>query len=216
MGDMTKLSELAQRYMKAPSAGMAEDPQAAAVRLARERRTANLAYLDLAGICLDDSDRELLASGSCETTPAIAAVLEWAGMPKTPAWLFLSGPTGTGKSIALARLATQVQCRYTGAEGLCRLFSANFGEQVMDQHRVSRCSVLLIDDVGSETDHGRMMATLLELMEVRKSRFSQPTVVTTNLSKAAFAKLYPNERLHSRLNRVQWVALTGEDRRKRK
>lgn len=221
MGDVTDIratvETLAERYQRAalkhPEIAREEDR----LRQAQaEERRLKIERMARAGLRLDDDDLELVLASRLEPNEALLALSAWWADPKAPAMLVLSGGTGRGKSLALAELASRTTSRYAGAERLCRVFSGNFGDSVEEQDKLLNCGLLLLDDVGTETDHTRMQSTLLEVLEARKSRVNHPTVVTTNLAKKAFAEVFGNERLHSRMNRVRWVSLKGEDYRRKR
>jgi DNA replication protein DnaC len=129
----------------------------------------------------------------------------------------MSGTTGCGKTVALGTIAAQWDTMYVGADDLCRTFSANFGEQLAKQERIRDTNKLLaLDDIGTEIDDTRMLPTLLEIINARASAVYTPTVIATNLTKKDFADRYKNERLMSRMARVQWTTVQGEDLRRQK
>lgn len=208
MGDVTKFEEFAKRYMSLgpvpPGGGT----------VARVEHATDYRALESSGCRLDDTERELVLRGLTQPTEALLALSAWWADTKAPAWLVLSGDRGRGKTLALATLAAKTVARYVGAERLCRVFSGNFGDSLEAQEKIVDTCLLMLDDVGTETDDRRMQTTLLELFDARRSRLRHPTVVCTNLDKKGFAKRYPNERLHSRLNLVRWVTVGGEDMRR--
>lgn len=163
------------------------------------------------------SDRVLdgLAGGGLLSTQADEAVDKWDDDRIRP-WLVLSGPTGCGKSVAVAKLLWSKQFgSFVRADEIVRLFSSMFGEQYEAMQKLRERPLLVVDDVGGELDDKRMLPALLDLLDTRKSARSTPTIITTNLSKREFAERYKNDRLMSRMaESVHWAAVGGEDLRR--
>jgi len=62
-----------------------------------------------------------------------------------------------------------------------------------------------------------MMTARFDVLGGGKSAPRLPTIVTTNLTPAAFRERYANDRLNSRMAElVRWEGLTGEDLRRKK
>jgi DNA replication protein DnaC len=186
---------------------------------ARDRRAARLG-----GIALDaDTERKIVAGEPLDATKSLAAMRAWTGKHDVRPVLVLAGTTGVGKSVAAAwAVANRVSyqrpedpenpwassstnwsencSRWYNARKLCNLFDARFGDQLGEQEMVARCELLVLDDVGTELDAGKMGAILCELIEDRKrdARYMR-TVVTTNLGTQAFRERYADPRLASRL-----------------
>lgn len=169
----------------------------AAERRLRPLETRSRRLAQSPGLTLTDRTRELLLRGALDATPAMRATRDWLRQPDKPI-LILSGATGVGKSVAAAWFVTERDALWFRAEALARLFSASFGQQYEDQDRVRGCGSLVIDDVGCEFDSERMLLTLLELFESRKSGATL-TVITTNLTREQFGERYRNKRLDSRM-----------------
>lgn len=163
----------------------------------------------------DDVD-EGLRAGTLARSESTVAIDAW-HEPRTKPWLVLSGPTGCGKSVAVAQYLWTHGGRFVRADEIVRLFSSMFGDQYEQQQKLRDVPRLVIDDVGGELDATRMLPALLDLLDSRKSARNRPTIVTTNLSKKEFAARYANERLMSRMaESVQWAAVGGDDLRRRK
>lgn len=166
--------------------------------------------------CTDAMREALLAATFSETDAVKCAEAWWAERDKP--WLLLSGPTGCGKSMAAASIPAEYTCAdFMRADELVRVFSSMFGDQYEQQQKLRDASLLVIDDLGCELDSARMLPTLLDLLDSRQSARNRPTIVTTNLTPAAFRERYANDRLNSRMAElVRWEGLTGPDLRRAK
>lgn len=164
-----------------------------------------------------DAMREALVSGTYTQTDAVKCARAWFAERDKP-WFVLSGPTGCGKSMAAAAIpAENFTAMFIRADELVRLFSSMFGDQYEQQQKLRDAVLLVIDDLGCELDSTRMLPTLLDLLDSRQSARSRPTIVTTNLTPAAFRERYANDRLNSRMAElVRWEGLTGPDLRRAK
>lgn len=170
-----------------------------------------------AGFRLPDHVAAALHAGELEATDAMKRVREWYRSPTRSAWLCLSSGAGTGKTVAGADLYCSTYGRWATAGEIVRVFSAMFGEQYELQEKYRNARLLVIDDVGTESDAARMLNVLLELLDARPSAAATPTLITTNLTRKAFAERYANERLMSRLAQlVQWASVSGSDMRRAK
>jgi DNA replication protein DnaC len=180
------------------------------------KRRARSARLWRSGCRVPDEVRRAILDGTVEQRHATIVLREWFEDPKRTAVLVISGITGAGKTVAIGTLAADVDVVYFGANNLCRIFSANFGEQLAKQEMIRDTKLLLaLDDVGTEDDEGRMLPTLLEILDARVSESVTPTVIATNCTKKLFSERYPNQRLYSRMSRVTWVDVQGEDMRRK-
>jgi DNA replication protein DnaC len=168
------------------------------------------------GCAVTDEVFAALRDGTLCETQALRELRVWAEQRDKP-WFALSGPTGCGKSVAVAEMLWNRGGRFIRADELVRVFSSMFGDQYELQQKIRGAYLLVIDDVGGELDSGRMLPALLDLLDSRKSAHSTPTVVTTNLTKTAFRDRYANDRLMSRMaESVLWFGLSGEDLRRAK
>lgn len=213
MGDVTAVSAAIARAMSVvpDDDGRVEEHERSEWRLKRSER------LMRSGVRVPDDVRREIVAGNVEHRHAAQVLMAWYTNAQRPAVLVMSGTTGCGKTVAIATLAAQWDAMYLGADDVNRIFSANFGEQLAKQERVRDTNALLVlDDVGTEIDESRMLPTLLEIINARASAAFTPTVIATNLTKKAFAERYPNERLLSRMARVQWASVQGEDLRKQR
>lgn len=158
---------------------------------------------------------EALVSGSgLQAKPSLAAMRAWLSDSERLPWIALAGGTGCGKSVAAAWAIAERGGVWFRAERLMRVWSANFGDQFDEQERARDCGLLVLDDVGSEPDAGKMQTVLLELLDARK-RALHSTILTTNLTIIAFKARYPNPRLHSLMRElVRWDSDPGLDMRR--
>lgn len=212
MGDVTDLQSAIARAMR-----VVPEPAIVQAHEDQENRRLRAERLDRSGCKVPDDVRETIIAGNVEHRRATQLLLAWFSDPKRAACLVLSGTTGCGKTVAIGTLAALRQTRYLRADDVCRIFSANFGEQLAKQELVRETPYLLaLDDVGTELDQARMLPTLLEIIDARASAVNTPTVISTNLTKKAFAERYPNERLISRMAKVHWESVQGEDLRRKR
>lgn len=172
------------------------------------------AVLKRSGCRLTDEAWEAVIADQVVSTTALVALEQWAAAGARP-WIVLSGTTGCGKSFAAAEAIAHRGGEWVRADELVRIWWANFGDQYERQDTVRNARLLVIDDLGCELDAQRQLSVLLDLLDARKSARKHPTIVTTNLTKHAFAARYDNERLMSRMHEsVQWVALDAGDMRR--
>jgi DNA replication protein DnaC len=212
MGDLNSLQSAIAKAMRVVPCSDCEsaDAERSANRRTRAER------LRRSGCHLPDDERKAVLDGTIEQRHATRVVREWFEDPNRSAVLVISGMTGAGKTIAIGTLAADYDVHYVGADELCRIFSANFGEQLAKQDLIRETSMLLaLDDVGSEIDEHRMLPTLLEILNARVSASKTPTLITTNDTKKTFGGRYDNQRLISRMARVKWVDVQGDDMRRK-
>lgn len=185
-----------------------------ALREAAQRRQERAQRLEAAtDLRLRDEVHHALIEGApLLETESLRAAKKWALGGERPA-LVLVGGTGCGKSVAAAWVLAQLGGVWLPAELACRNFAANFGEGYAQQTIARNCPMLMLDDVGTESDGARMLQVLTELLDSRKSRRHR-TIITTNLTKARFEARYRNERLGSRMaESVSWSTSAGKDLR---
>lgn len=185
-------------------------------RAAQEELRRRDASFAASGCVVTDAVYDAIRKASLRETSATRALEGWWPARDKP-WLVLSGPTGVGKTVAVAHALWMRGGRFVRADELVRLFASMFGEQYEKQQELRDAYMLVIDDIGGELDQTRMLPALLDLLDSRKSALRGPTIVTTNLSKKDFAARYGNERLLSRMaESVHWASLSGEDLRRSK
>lgn len=138
------------------------------------------------------------SAGNPRMTEALAwaQVMDEAGVGQGQC-LVLAGPTGVGKSTAMAWLARR--CAEKGRRPRWEYAPEMFARLSMadiQYHPITVADVLLIDDLGAEDDH-KARAKLDTLVYYRHAA-RRPTVITTNLTAKALADRY-GERIVDRL-----------------
>jgi len=155
----------------------------------------------------------------------------WKDPPSPRPWLFLSGPTGLGKTHLAVAICQAVdkkivisvggddQCGYGRivywpiAELATRLRELRFGDVDTTLLECKRAHLLVFDDLGTEFAVGSINNSVLEVLNYRY-RELLPTVLTTNLTEKEFVERY-GDRMASRIMEVATrVALSGPDYRK--
>lgn len=135
--------------------------------------------------------RLLEAAKSAKDTPALAAVKAWYNSTPRKTWLLLLGNNSTGKSTAAVR-AIRRACE-EGQSVAFRLVSdvaklAQFDAGAEEFERLSRVSLLVLDDLGAEHSTGFGRGVLAALVDKRHVAFKR-TVVTSNLTAEEVRKL---------------------------
>lgn len=128
----------------------------------------------------------------------------------------LSGPPGTGKTCAAARIALErfPEVKFFTAASLGRM--ARWGKE-RDELLDAACADLIVDDLGAEhlDAKGAFLADLDELVDAIY-RDNRRAVFTTNCAPAAFAKRY-GLRITDRLAECgAWIQFSGPSRRSRR
>jgi DNA replication protein DnaC len=183
-------------------------------------RRARSESLTNSGICiLSDQARNLIVTRSAEATTAYSTVESWLAGRERP-WLFLSGKTGVGKSMAAAAAcASTKSAKWVRVDDAVRVFAGMFGKDLERQEKLCETWLLVVDDVGveHERDAPLVESLLLKLIDHRASAKHRPTIVTTNLTSNDFKARYASPRLHSRMaESAQWCPLEGSDLRRRR
>jgi DNA replication protein DnaC len=186
----------------------------------RERSAARMTRVRHERIPLEPSVREALVWGKpLKPTTALTATKKWLANPKAPPTLVLVGGTGCGKSVAAAFASLYAMHRtvkWRSANALVRAFAQLYGDGPAQQQQCFDCDLLVMEDVGTESDASRLESAMIELLEARGKDPDRRVLITTNLTQAALFQAYPDERLHSRLSPrlAAWVYCTGDDMRK--
>lgn len=169
----------------------------------------------------EDVEAAIVTGSELEPGVSLSMTRRWIARADMPPVLVLAGATGCGKSVAAAWALAELDGKWRSADQLCRLFAADFGDQLDEQDAVTRCRLLVIDDLGTERDAARMIGVLRHLIENRQhSARRHRTIITTNVDRNGFAARYGDERIASRFDEaaqiVTWVPDNGPDLRRAK
>lgn len=174
-------------------------------------RTENLAN---SGAVLPDDMQHAVTAGELVSTKALEEVRKWLADPNSKPWLILSGTTGRGKTVAALDATATRGGVFIRARELSRAFTARFGDDHETQQRCYKTRLLVVDDLGRESDHALMCGYLEDLLDERPNRNTR-TIITTNLDAKQFGAAYPDERLRSRLFKLAtFVPDSGHDMRR--
>lgn len=184
-----------------------EREQRERIRSEHENRHWNEMPKALRAMGLKDQELDVIAAMD-EDWPAWRQVQAWKASEKL--FLTMGGPTGTGKTIAAARLLCDCrefyktetfegwfwrssQGKFTKAGELAR-FSYYDKSDRLYLDRLELTKWLILDDLGAEQMSEPWIATLLGLLDAR-ARNKCRTVITTNLS---FKQLFGDEKTPGR------------------
>lgn len=182
-------------------------------RRIEEERDSRRSRLERSGIQLPDAIREAVIRREQADTPAVLEVRKWA-KPLLRPWLILAGTVGTGKTTAAGTAIASVGGDFIRARELERLSKAAFGAEAERLAALKATRLLVIDDLGRESDTARMAVTLEDLLDERCTK-QRVTILTTNFDASALRERYPDERLHSRLFQLaRFAAFDGADLRR--
>ena len=175
-----------------------------------ERRSKLMSAVNGRGLPLRHAQQLLF--GHVEDSEALRRVADWMAKQIPGSVLVVSGGVGSGKTLAAAKAVLEGPPRdFLGrpwdAVRKPRFVDASYLHQLglfdRDTDPIHICSVLAVDDVGTEyqDDKGVGRVILDRLVNTRYVGAGW-TVITTNLSAAQFAKRY-GERIMSRLKREE-------------
>ena len=132
--------------------------------------------------------RELKAAWSYDLEPcrALTAAICWA-KERRVGTLVLSGPVGRGKTVAAARYALSTTAAWCHAPLLAL---HDWGGAAKRVHALIDAHHLVLDELGGAgTTSGPAVARIASVLSARHAA-CRPTVVTTNLPQAEFARIY--------------------------
>lgn len=137
--------------------------------------------------------------------------------------LLLIGPTGTGKthiSTAIARelIHQGYDVIYDSTQNILSdfesdRFRSNYGRNDTVSDKYLDCTLLIIDDLGTEFSNQFTVSTLYNLLNTRQNR-GLATVISTNLTPDELARKY-EDRIYSRIigGNSKILPFEGKDRR---
>lgn len=144
---------------------------------------------------------------------------------------YICGPVGTGKThlaSAVARLTVDggLSVKMTDMLGILAALKATYGGDGTEDdvlHRLTRCGLLIVDDLGKEAPTEWTLGQVFRVINARYEAL-KPVIVTTQFSKADLARRLSRhgdretaEAIVSRLSEMcTKVEMTGADRRLRK
>lgn len=180
----------------------------------------------------DESLRSIIEDDDAYVTPALNAIrsaLKWRGKRYCGLILVLGGPTGVGKTAAACHALVRHESGgvFVRADQICATPRTGHSSAEERWERWLKCSMLVIDDAGTENARSDLLRSLL------RARYDAGlvTLVTTNLPRRRFAEVYlvdDHDRLADRLINAQgrgvgdavgqggldwYVALDGESLR---
>ena len=138
--------------------------------------------------------------------------------------LILSGQAGLGKTFLLGCIRSSLEEKGVSVVSLSsykllqRLRAVHFHEEGAEEafDELTRCPVLLIDDLGSEPVLKNVSEEYLCVLLDERMRTGRHTVITTNLTPPQMKEIY-SERVASRLSDVRFwdhLRLLGKDLRR--
>jgi len=161
-------------------------------------------------------------------TPPLRRVKDWLASEGQPPVLGLMGTVGRGKSVAAAYAISERGGLWVTADWVLRAFLGIYSDSMREQSRMRAAELLVVDEVGGETDgkamaaaevaktRGQMGTALLRLLDDRQNR-TRITIIASNLSERSFKATYPGIPLQSRLSEIAALhEFTGEDMRRGK
>ncbi len=136
--------------------------------------------------------------------------------------LLLIGPTGTGKthiSTAIARelIHQGYDVIYDSTQNVLSDFEAdrfrnNYGREESRSDKYLDCTLLILDDLGTEFSNQFTVSTLYNLLNARQNK-GLATIISTNLSSEELARKY-EDRIYSRIiGTARILPFEGKDRR---
>lgn len=136
--------------------------------------------------------------------------------------LLFFGTVGTGKSfasgcIANALIDKEISCIMTNFAEIRKSVQASFDGAERLAEKFSKCTVLIIDDLATESNTPYMQELIFSIIDSR-CRAKLPLIVTTNLTREQILKPadISYQRIFSRLLECCIpVKVVGEDRRKK-
>jgi chromosomal replication initiation ATPase DnaA len=166
-------------------------------------------YKRLEDLEMPDHVRKAIVTGTAQDTAARRAIAGWRELRSSPV-LILSGSRGRGKTVAALAEVAECGGLYAGAREFLRVSRSQWQDDVKQMRDWMQCALLVVDDLGRESDAAEMSVALLDVFDLRPS-VRKRTILVTNFDKAAFVKRYPDERLRSRMSQLASFVADGSD-----
>lgn len=139
--------------------------------------------------------------------------------------LLLIGPTGTGKTHISTAIAGELIHKgydviYDSTQNIISDFEADrfksgYGREESRSDKYFECTLLIIDDMGTEFSNQFTVATIYNLLNERQNK-GLPTIISTNLSPEELAAKY-EDRIYSRIiGNSRILPFEGKDHRVKK
>lgn len=209
IGDM--LADVIARARAANEAGA--DPERDAAEARRIEREARRERLEAFRSSLPEEDVERIVNGELDSR-AWRLVSRWLSLAEERAmrFLWLTGPAGTGKTVAMAGvLAARGGIVVLGPE-LVRVFRHDYPEARAMRERLMRHHTVILDDIGTRSREEEAEA-LFTVVNARQGA-GKVTLISSNLTKAEVDRY--DARILDRIKARGVVAeLLGESMRRR-
>jgi len=211
MAKLRTLLERLQAQASAPAAAV--ELEAEDRRRAREARRQAIARLPLP---LSEKMLRALERDELEQTTALIAVRRFMAprtkdkhadpqaKPSEPRpFLLLHGATGTGKSVAAAAAAVvRPGALWAYPRDLSEAYMSRYAEALARRHALEQAPLLVIDGLGAEA--APVAHTLDALLGLLPVRLRRRTIITTQLSQAAYTERYKHAPLQHMLEQSAW------------
>lgn len=137
--------------------------------------------------------------------------------------LLLIGKTGTGKTHISTAIARELIHRgydviYDSTQNIISDFESdrfknNYGKEENKSDKYLDCTLLIIDDLGTEFSNAFTVSALYNLLNTRQNK-DLPTIISTNLSPEELARKY-EDRIYSRIigSGTKVLPFEGKDKR---
>lgn len=190
---LAKLSSELERLIREGARNAVTDDELAAFE-ARSQRDARRERLGRSELVLRPEARRLILADQLLPTSALHTTRAWlaaATRPSQPGphWLLLCGGMGNGKTTAAAWALSRQEGRFATVETFLRDYRRYLDDRgPVDRtqelrDRYGNGGLLVLDELGTESDSVLMRSALHWLAEHRHTRRRHLTIVLTNLSK---------------------------------
>lgn len=153
-----------------------------------------------------------------QSTDSLEVVRQWRVYQRTPGIersvpiCAVIGTMGLGKTVAAAWLLSREGGRYIEAEELCKLHSAKWGEERALYQRVLSTGVLVVDELGTESDHRVAMAALHDVVNKRQGKTA--TLLLGNLDIDELQRRYDARTIDRLREASRVIEVAGESMRR--